>query len=153
MSFSLKIEGLEDIIDGVKNGQTIMRSEIKRAMSNSVQTVKNTAQRIVAYKTGTLRRSIYTEVSGDSLHGIVGQDSNVARYGSYIEFGTRPHIIYPVNGKALFWKGASHPMRSVKHPGTIAKPFMQPALEQNVNKIVQFFENAVVNIGKGWVGK
>jgi hypothetical protein len=30
----------------------------------------------------------------------------------------RPHKIIPKNKKALYWKGASHPVRSVNHPGS-----------------------------------
>lgn len=45
-------------------------------------------------------------------------------YGIFLEYGTRPHIINPKNKKALYWKGADHPVKKVMHPGTQSyRPF------------------------------
>ena len=38
------------------------------------------------------------------------------------------NTIYPRSKQALFWPGASHPVRGVNHPGTKADPFMSDAL-------------------------
>jgi hypothetical protein len=46
-----------------------------------------------------------------------------------VEYGTSPHVIKPVNKRALYWPGAAHPVASVNHPGTRAQPFMRPAIE------------------------
>jgi len=43
------------------------------------------------------------------------------------EEGTGPHVILPRNKKALFWKGADHPVRMVNHPGTKPRPYLMPA--------------------------
>jgi hypothetical protein len=51
------------------------------------------------------------------------------KYAADVEFGTRPHKIVPKNKKALFWRGARHPVKSVNHPGSRAKPFLFPAYE------------------------
>ncbi|NME95358.1 hypothetical protein HF847_05040 [Clostridium cochlearium] len=39
-------------------------------------------------------------------------------YGAILEEGSKPHVITPKNGKALYWKGATHPVKKVNHPGT-----------------------------------
>lgn len=153
MSIDLKIEGLEEFKGDVQKGADGIKDEVQKAMVNSVNTVKNTAQDTVAYKTGTLRRSIFTDIQDNGFTGIVGVDSNMAPYGAGIEFGTAPHIIVPVNKKALFWKGALNPYRKVNHPGTRPNPFMGPALENSLAAIQQFFEEAMQTIIETMAGK
>src|SRR5688572_9681029 len=74
--------------------------------------------------TGRLRSSIRWRMATDSrgVHGIVGTDAD---YAVYVHQGTRPHSIQPRTKKALFWKGARHPVRGVQHPGTRGVPFLQ----------------------------
>jgi len=72
--------------------------------------------------TGFLRNSIHVEVEGDRL--VI----YMADYGIHIEYGTKPHIIEPKNKKALYWKGAKHPVKKVYHPGTLPNPFIRETL-------------------------
>ena len=44
--------------------------------------------------------------------------SNV-NYAAAVEYGTSPHVIKPVNKKALFWPGARHPVAQVNHPAPL----------------------------------
>lgn len=64
-------------------------------------------------------------------------------YGEILEEGSKPHIITPKNGKALYWKGASHPVRIVHHPGTEGFNTFEKTLEENksnvINKIVEYW--------------
>ena len=112
-------------------------------MVQSVNIVKNQAQVTAPYKTGTLRRSIYGNIQQNGFRGIVAQDSSIASYGVHQEYGTKAHVITPSNKKALFWKGASHPVRRVMHPGTRARPFMFPALQGNLQAITNYFSEAL----------
>lgn len=57
----------------------------------------------------------------------VGTDDPVGRY---VVEGTRPHVIYPRDKKALYWPGARHPVGVVHHPGTRANPFLQRAADK-----------------------
>lgn len=72
-------------------------------------------------KTGTLRRSITSRVEQGGNRGVIGTNVEYARS---VHEGTRPHFIRPKRAKALFWKGARHPVRVVRHPGTKANAFM-----------------------------
>ena len=56
-------------------------------------------------------------------------------YAIFIELGTKAHIIRPKNKKALFWKGASHPVKEVKHPGTKPNPVLTRAAEEEYPKL------------------
>ena len=44
-------------------------------------------------------------------------------YAAAHQFGTDPYTIRPKSKRALFWPGAAHPVRSVRHPGLPARPF------------------------------
>ena len=46
-------------------------------------------------------------------------------YWRSVEFGSPPHIIRPKGKKALFWKGAKHPVKIVHHPGNKPNPFVR----------------------------
>lgn len=87
----------------------------------SARAVRDSAKTL--QKSGRLAASI-TEFSNRS-QAMVG--TNVI-YAAIHQFGgkTRPHIILPKNGKALFWPGARHPVKSVNHPGSNipARPFL-----------------------------
>ncbi len=50
-------------------------------------------------------------------------------YGEILEEGSKPHVITPKNGKALYWKGAAHPVREVHHPGTKGFKTIENTLE------------------------
>ena len=73
--------------------------------------------------TGRLRRSFTVEAGNDR----VAVGTNVI-YAAIHHFGgkTPARVITAKNGKALFWPGARHPVRSVNHPGSRipARPFL-----------------------------
>ena len=83
--------------------------------------------------TGTFRNSI-------SLQPPVGKKITVSdgvKYGIHLEYGTRPHTIRPKTKKALYWKGARHPVKSVRHPRTRAyRPFTN-GLIKSENEVVE----------------
>lgn len=62
----------------------------------------------------------------------VGTDDPVGRF---VEYGTRPHDIYPRNKQALYWPGARHPVSVVHHPGTRPNPFLERALDKSRDAI------------------
>jgi HK97 gp10 family phage protein len=95
------------------------------AMSRAVLTVEAAAKRESPVKTGNLRRSITSRVERGGDRGIVGTN---ARYARAVHEGTRPRVIRPRRARALFWRGARHPVKSVRHPGTRANPFLERAM-------------------------
>lgn len=83
---------------------------------------------------GYLRSTISMDPDPDGLGFEAGP---TASYGGHVEFGTRAHIIEPRTAKALFWPGAAHPVRRVRHPGTSPQPYMIPAFERNIPLAVE----------------
>jgi HK97 gp10 family phage protein len=145
-NITLKVEGLDKLQAGMTNAPSVIRKEVKWAMTNSVNAVKITAADNAPFKTGTLKRSIHTDIQDEGFKGVVYQNPDEAPYGIFIEYGTKPHEINPTNKKALFWNGAINPYKRVMHPGSKANPFMTPALENNVNTIQAYFEKAIQNL-------
>lgn len=56
-------------------------------------------------------------------------------YGVFLEEGTKPHEIRPRNKKALYWPGASHPVKRVKHPGSRPYAIIIPTIDYHINRI------------------
>lgn len=89
-------------------------------------------------QSGRLRASIRSTIEKDGA-GLVAKVGTNVEYARYVEEGTPPHKITPRRERiaryaeqgrrpALFWPGAPHPVFSVDHPGTRAKPYLRPAL-------------------------
>jgi hypothetical protein len=85
-------------------------------------------------RTSHARQGLHSgvEQSGDQLtlylsHGV--------EYGELLEKGTPPHIIKPKNKKALFWPGATHPVKLVRHPGTRSYAIVGPTMDAHISRI------------------
>lgn len=78
-------------------------------------------------RSGILRRSFTLPGAVVVGNNRVSVGTNV-KYAAIHQFGgkTAPHTIVPRKAKALFWPGAKHPVKSIKHPGSVipARPFM-----------------------------
>lgn len=100
---------------------------IYRELERRAQKVIALAQATAPVDTGEYRASFKTErtrVRGQAAVLAI----NDAPHAPYLEFGTRPHVIEPKNGKALYWPGARHPVARVHHPGTPALHILRNAL-------------------------
>ena len=85
-------------------------------------------------RTGRLRDSLHIEYSPETGFRIM----EGVEYGKHVRLGTRPHMIYPVNKRALWWPGAEHPVRYVNHPGTKPNPYHLKALKDfNIDRIAE----------------
>lgn len=149
---TVKVEGINEAQARFKSAPTSITETFFTAMVEVVTLVKNRAQDIVAYKTGTLRRSIQERVENNGFRGIVYQDASIAPYGESIEKGRRALTIYPKTKKALYWHGAPHPMRSVNQPARAARPFMAPALEYSLPQVRSIFQKATATIARRLAG-
>lgn len=93
---------------------------------------------------GSLWRSIKSRSTNDRV-----TISSDRKYAAIHQLGgtTSPHIIKARNKKYLFWPGAGHPVKSVKHPGSRipARPFMpflgsggmMPAAREGVEDVIR----------------
>ena len=79
-------------------------------------------------KEGFLQNSWY-ESNRDSDSVTI---SSGVEYADYVNSGTKPHDIFPVNKQSLFWEGLGHPLpkgRGVHHPGITPRHFVEDSIE------------------------
>lgn len=100
---------------------------VVRDLARRAVKVESAAKRFCPVDTGRLRSSITWRLGRGPRGFFADIGTNVA-YALYVERGTRPHLIVPSQKRALYWRGASHPVARVNHPGTRARPFLAPAL-------------------------
>ena len=131
-TFAVKVENM------AHNQDKIQRAVNKSALSIEQQAKSNlTANGSV--KTGHLRRHTVAQIG--RLEATI-HTSNI-KYAPWVEKGTGAHTIRPKRKKALYWQGASHPVKSVRHPGSAAKPFLIPAFKQEKPKFIQNLKEAI----------
>jgi hypothetical protein len=101
--------------------------------------VEESARQIIGetfyVRTGSLIRSVRSEVGQDTdgLRARVYCDPDVAPHAAYLEYGTRPHAIDPVNAPILVSRvdnptPLAGPTMHVEHPGNPAFGFLREAL-------------------------
>lgn len=127
MKIKVDILGDKEVAGALNKLNLVATQMVKEAVGEAALNVQREARRRCPVDTGRLRSSIRPTFHDNGLAAEVGTD---VAYAADVEYGTAPHEIRPKRKKALFWKGADHPVRRVKHPGTRARPFLFPAWEQ-----------------------
>ena len=69
-----------------------------------------------------------------------------AEYAAYVNYGTRPHFIYPSNKKMLYWDGADHPVPYVVHPGTSPTLFIENSISDVEGRLAGYFLKALEEV-------
>ena len=120
-----------------------VREDVQKVLKNTGLKIEANAKANLtnnrSVKTGHLRRSI--SVNMGNLEATI-HTSNV-KYAVMVEKGTKAHVIRPKNKKALYWKGATYPVKKVNHPGSRAKPYLIPAFEKEVPYFVENLKEVV----------
>ena len=106
--------------------------ELNKLMGRVALKVQRDIVQNAPVKTGEFKNSIVVEQAEDGSW-IVGSTDPKAEW---IELGTDPHVIRPNEKKALYWRGAEHPVKVVHHPGTKPKNLFLNAAA----KVEQFYQ-------------
>lgn len=124
--FSIQVIGLDKLQEAFKRSPQTVRTVMNPVLHTAVNILaKYTVKGTVPWKTGRLTQSFIA-----SYGDLVAMWRPTVNYAMFVHEGTKPHVILPINGKALYWKGADHPVRKVNHPGSKGNPFM-PRIIQN----------------------
>lgn len=122
---------------------------VKRAILDSAELIKFHQLRKVPVDEGDLAASIEIKLSGDKLSAEIGPGARTmkakraAGWRSHlIEFGTRPHSTKP---QARLLKGGQKEGegKGGQHPGMPARPFIRPALKENMDDVTKIIDDAV----------
>ena len=134
---------IDKFVIDLKDTSENIRSDVQKVLKKSGFNIETKAKLNItnngSVKTGHLRRGITTDVGNME---VTVHTSNI-KYARGVEEGTRPHTIRAKNKKALYWKGAKHPVKSVRHPGSRAKPFLIPAFEKEKEVLIRDLEKVI----------
>ena len=90
---------------------------------------------------GLLKQWFIDSLSEDEAH-----IKTPADYALEVNYGTRPHFIYPSNKKMLYWEGAEHPVPFVVHPGTSPTLFIENSIEDVEGRLDGYFLKALEEV-------
>lgn len=117
----------------------VARNAVARAVYAGAVIVRNDARTRVTVKSGKLKRSIRIKRkrarrgSFEVIYSVYPKEF----YGHFVELGTKAHDIKPKN-KGIVALGKDGRLgKLVKHKGSKAKPFLRPAFEENVPRIIE----------------
>ena len=114
-------------IEGI-NGR--LRENVRSALEKTVDTAEAFAKSTTLFRvrTGGLSKGFHKFFVGMQE----GRLTSTAEHSSFLEEGTRPHIIRAKNVKVLRFvqNGAVRFAKFVRHPGTKPRPFMQQAADR-----------------------
>ena len=82
----------------------------------------------------------------DSIDDSEAHIKTPAEYAMYVNYGTRPHFIYPTNKKMLYWEGAEHPVPYVVHPGTTPTLFIENSIDDVEGRLAGYFLKALEEV-------
>lgn len=82
----------------------------------------------------------------DSIDDTEAHIKTPAEYAVMVNDGTRPHVIEPVSAKALYWDGASHPVKRVYHPGTQGQHFVENSISDVEGRLNEYFLKALEEV-------
>lgn len=82
----IKFNGLDELLNGLNALKKGCNSEVSKIVKHCGSICQREEMRKVPVDTGTLKRSIYLEISNLGLTATIEPTAN---YASYVEFGTR----------------------------------------------------------------
>lgn len=124
-----RIQGLDKVLAEMGKIPPRLNSDLDRIVAQAAAIIQAEARARAPRRTGKLRESIRVETRRVGAMSVAGEVYSKLPYAIYMEMGTSAHVIEARNKKALYWKGARHPVKRVRHPGTRAYGFMRGGFE------------------------
>lgn len=144
--YKVKIEAdLRTLIDLLNRANNETPTGLRTALKETAEDIEKDAKGNVrnnSYDTGALHNSINTVYGKQGTEAII---KATAKHASFIENGTRAHIIKPKNKSVLAFEVAGKMVfaKQVKHPGIQKKPFMEPAFNKNIPAFIKRLEDVI----------
>jgi len=153
MSLAVEVEGFNQLVADVNEAGPNSERLMKAALVNSVNKIQSEARAHAPHKTGTLQRSILTQVDYPE-----GQVQVNEKYGIWLEEGTGIYgptgsRITPKKAKALAWGSGGSMVFARSTKGMKARPFFKPGIEKSVEYINAQFQKVIERLASGLAGK
>lgn len=124
-----RVQGLDKVLAQMGKVPTRLNAELERITAQAAAIIQADARTRAPRRSGKLRESIRVETRRVGAMSVAGEVYSKLPYAIFMEMGTSAHVIRAKNKRALFWKGARHPVKEVRHPGTRAYGFMRGGFE------------------------
>lgn len=129
----MDITGVEELEAQALEADNELVSVVAEAVEGALEDGVARARQTHTYqdRSGALTASIGSHLETGGPSGASGVLEATAPYASFVEEGTDAHDIEAPDGGVLAWDdgGGTRFARRVHHPGTAAKPFLQPAAD------------------------
>ena len=140
----IKIEGLDTLKKNIAQSPQIVHQELSNFVKTTVNMIRPMMRREVPFASGKLSQNIQSKSNG--LQGEVGPNLSAVPYAIFVHSGTKPHEIRPTTKKALYWKGALHPVKVVRHPGTKPNKFVDRTASEAEKMVPRILNTFIENI-------
>lgn len=139
---------------GIGKLGSMPREATPKALSYAAQDMTRFLQQNTSNGKPRVRHGLLKSWFIDSLSDTEAHIKSPASYAIYQDQGTDAHMIYPkgiatyhagrklTSGSALWWPGAPHPVRAVKHPGFPGNFFVQKSFEELEPRVPGYFLKA-----------
>lgn len=112
----------------------VQQQNLAAAVQAGALLIQNAAKEKAPFRTGTLRRSIHTEVETSSTRAMATIGTDVV-YAAQVEFGG---TIKPKTARMLAWVGPDGTKHFARSVTQVARPYLRPAFdEQSDNAAVE----------------
>jgi HK97 gp10 family phage protein len=130
MAFVVRLDGLKDIQDALKNIDGKLRQNVGDEINASALNIQSSAKRLAPVDLGFLRNQIALVPIGDLTIAVEAR----AKYSPYIEFGTGGQVKVPAGYEdlATMFKG-----RGLRTINIRPQPFLIPSYETEKPKLIQ----------------
>lgn len=144
-SIQVEIEGIDALLARYAEAPELTESAAHYAMQQSVSYLEKEVKKLTPVVSGTLRRSVTSRATklGPVVVGVVWSPQN---YAAAVEEGAKPRVIVPRHKKALYWKGADHPVLRVNWPGFEGRRMFQKGMDNARIQIETFFRDAAQRV-------
>jgi len=113
----IRLIGLDETQKWFEKKGVGLRAEISTVVRQTASEYRDSLRSDLTRRTGALQRSV-SMIEENPFKFVVGSP---LKYARFVEFGTRPHMIYPRRAKALHFftrEGKEVFAKRVRHPGT-----------------------------------
>lgn len=132
-------------IDTSKLTEKLSQDKMKEAMTQGMNYATQEMVRVLMMNSPVdhgLLKSWFVDSISDSEASI----KSPAAYARYVNDGTGPYTITPVNAKALYWEGAEHPVKVVHHPGIKGQHFVEDSINDVSGRLDGYFLKAISEV-------
>lgn len=151
VSLTVEVVGLDRLERGLGAAPAALDAATRRQLIAAGLLVEGTARRLAPRDTARLQGSITSRVT-EEAGGMVARIGPSVAYGIVMERGRRPGARMPPVAALAGWArrhGGLNPYlvaRAIQRKGIKARPYMEPALEQNRGQIDSLMREVGVRV-------